>query len=155
MNITLLAAGTRSPDWISTGFEEYRKRLPKEWQLNLNEIQVSKRHKGEPVAKLKQEEGKRMLSQIKPGSKVIALDSRGKNWSTELLAENFKDWQMDTKNIYFLIGGPDGLSDECLQAAHATWSLSKLTFPHFVVRLILAEQIYRAWSVLHNHPYHK
>ena len=155
LNIELLAAGTKPPAWIATGIAEYQKRLPRDWQLNIKEIPVSKRQKGEPVAKAIQMEGQKMMAAITPGSVVVCMDRNGKNWSTEELAKNMQDWQMETGKIQLLIGGPDGLAQECLDAAHKSWSLSKLTFPHFLVRLMLAEQIYRAWSVINNHPYHK
>jgi 23S rRNA (pseudouridine1915-N3)-methyltransferase len=155
LNIELLAAGTKSPDWVAVGFREYQKRLPRDWQLNLREIRVSKRHKGESVEKLRKEEGDRMLKSVKSGSRLIALDSRGSLWSTQTLAEKLQKWQMAFSQIQLMVGGPDGLSNECLEAATDTWSLSKLTFPHFIVRILIAEQIYRAWSILNNHPYHK
>jgi len=155
LNIELLAVGTRAPDWVAAGFQQYQKRLPRDWQLNLKEIQVTKRHKGEPVQKLKKEEGNRMLAAVRPHSQLVALDSRGSSWSTETLAEKLQNWQLDFGQVQLMIGGPDGLSDECLKAASTSWSLSKLTFPHFVVRILIAEQIYRAWSILNNHPYHK
>lgn len=83
------------------------------------------------------------------------MDSRGQNWTTETLALNLNDWSTRFSQVQILIGGPDGLSDQCLKRANASWSLSKLTFPHFLVRVLLAEQIYRAWSILNKHPYHK
>lgn len=153
--IELLAAGTRPPEWTKAGYLEYAKRLPRDWQLQIREIPVAHRGKNEPVAKLKQEEGKRMLAQLKPEARVIALDSGGSNWSTEDLAGNIQQWMRETSHLQLLVGGPDGLSDECLARADHRWSLSRLTFPHFVVRVLLAEQIYRAWSVINNHPYHK
>jgi len=153
--IELLAAGTRPPEWTRTGYLEYQKRLPRDWQLQLREIPVAHRGKNESIAKLKAEEGRRMLALMKPGARVIALDSRGVNWSTEKLASNVRQWTRDTSHLQLLVGGPDGLSDECLARADDLWSLSKLTFPHFVVRVLLAEQIYRAWAVINHHPYHK
>jgi 23S rRNA (pseudouridine1915-N3)-methyltransferase len=155
LKIELLAAGTKPPDWVAVGFQEYQKRLPPDWQLTLSEIRVSKRHKGEPVQKLKKEEGKRMLALVKPGSLLIAMDSRGSSWSTRSLARKLQDWQQRLGQVQLMVGGPDGLSDECLKATGTMWSLSKLTFPHFIVRLLIAEQVYRAWSILNNHPYHK
>jgi 23S rRNA (pseudouridine1915-N3)-methyltransferase len=155
LNIELLAAGTKPPDWIATGIKEYQKRLPRDWPLDIREIPVAKRRKGEPVTRQIQEEGQRMLAAISPNSMVVTLDRNGKNWSTEELAGKLESWQLEFSKVQFLIGGPDGLSNDCLAAASQSWSLSKLTFPHFIVRILLAEQIYRAWSVLNNHPYHK
>ena len=155
MLIELLAAGTRPPDWTKTGYLEYQKRLPRDWQLQLREIPVAHRGKNEPVIKLKNEEGKRMLALLKPEAHVIALDSRGDGWSTEDLASNIQTCMGRTSHLQLIVGGPDGLSDACLARADDCWSLSKLTFPHFLVRVLLAEQLYRAWAVINNHPYHK
>ena len=155
MNIELLAAGTKPPGWIATGIDEYQKRFPRDWQFNVREIPVAKRQKGEPVAKAMQAEGQRMLQAVVPGSTLVAMDKGGKNWSTEELAKNVQEWQLETGKVQIMIGGPDGLAPECLSAAHRRWSLSNLTFPHFLVRLLLAEQFYRAWSVINRHPYHK
>lgn len=155
MNIELLAAGTKPPAWIATGISEYQKRMPRDWPLEIREIPVSKRRKGEPVARQIQAEGERMLAAITPSSLVVTLDRKGRNWSTEELAKNLERWQLDFSKVQFLIGGPDGLSNDCLKAATESWSLSNLTFPHFIVRILLAEQLYRAWSLLNNHPYHK
>ncbi len=155
MKIELLAAGTKPPDWIATGINEYQKRLPRDWQFDIRDIPVARRRKGEPVSKLKAEEGKRMQLAMNKSARIVAMDKGGANWSTEQLASKLSTWQTEYGHVQFLIGGPDGLSDESLAAATDTWSLSKLTFPHFIVRVMLAEQIYRAWSVLNNHPYHK
>lgn len=153
--IELLAAGTRPPEWTKIGYSEYQKRLPRDWQLQLREIPVAHRGKNESVAKLKVEEGKRILALLKPEAHVIALDSRGEGWSTRELAANIESCMSRTSHLQLIVGGPDGLSDECLQRANDCWSLSKLTFPHFLVRVLLAEQLYRAWAVINNHPYHK
>jgi len=155
LNIELLAAGTKPPAWIATGISEYQKRLPRDWPLEIREIPVAKRRKGEPVTRPIQEEGERMLAAITPSSLVVTLDRKGRNWSTQELAKNLERWQLDFSKVQFLIGGPDGLSNNCLEVAAESWSLSNLTFPHFIVRILLAEQIYRAWSLLNNHPYHK
>ena len=155
MNIEILAVGTRSPAWVADGYDEYQKRLPRDWKLSVQEINVSKRHKGEPAHKHREAEGTKMLSLIKKDSCIVAMDSRGQNWTTETLALNLNDWSTRFSQVQILIGGPDGLSDQCLKRANASWSLSKFTFPHFLVRVLLAEQIYRAWSILNKHPYHK
>ncbi|MCB1647396.1 MAG: 23S rRNA (pseudouridine(1915)-N(3))-methyltransferase RlmH [Pseudomonadales bacterium] len=155
MLIEIVAIGTKLPAWTEAGYEEYAKRLPREWDLQVKELAVARRGKTDSVEKLIQDEGKRMMAVVKPGAIVIALDREGTNWSTEKLADNFGRWMQETSHIQFLIGGPDGLSQECLQRANARWSLSKLTFPHVYVRMLLAEQIYRAWSIINNHPYHK
>ena len=155
LNIELLAAGTKPPAWIASGIQEYQKRLPRDWQFNIKEIPVTKRQKGEPVEKAIKQEGQRMMAALSPGSVVVTMDRNGQNWSTEQLAENIQEWQRESGKLQLLIGGPDGLAQECLDRANRSWSLSKLTFPHFMVRLLLAEQVYRAWSVINRHPYHK
>ena len=96
-----------------------------------------------------------MLGLLKANSRIVALDQTGSNWTTPEFAAKLQNWQQEFSLVQLFIGGPDGLSDECLQVAHNTWSLSRLTFPHFFVRVLVAEQIYRAWSILNNHPYHK
>lgn len=155
LNVELLASGSRPPAWVTDGFEEYAKRLPRDWRLQLTEMPVARRSKTTSVEKLKLDEGQRMLEQMKPGAMVIALDSRGESMTTPQLAKMLDDGMQNFSRIQMLIGGPDGLSDACLDAAHKVWSLSKLTFPHFMVRILVAEQLYRAWSILNNHPYHK
>lgn len=151
----LLAAGTKPPVWVTEGFNEYRKRLPREYQLALKEIKLARRSKGKPVAKWKGEEGDRMLAAMDKDARIVALDRGGTVWSTEELAENLERWMTSHGNINFLVGGPDGLAEQCMEASHEIWSLSRLTFPHLLVRIIVAEQIYRACSILGNHPYHK
>lgn len=155
MNIEVLAAGTKPPAWMATGIAEYQQRLPRDWQFTFKDIPVAKRNKGEPVGKAIKAEGERMLAAVAKDSVVVALDRKGQNWSTEELASNLQNWRLEVGKIQILIGGPDGLAKECLAVANKSWSLSKLTFPHFLVRLMLAEQVYRAWSVINGHPYHK
>lgn len=157
--IELLAAGVKPPAWIEEGVAEYRKRLPRDWRLEIREIPVARRgsktQKGAALERLKDEEGRRMLDALQSGARVVALDLTGAIWSTETLAGKFNTWTHEYSHVHFLIGGPDGLSRDCLNRADDVWSLSKLTFPHFVVRLLLAEQIYRAWAICNGHPYHK
>lgn len=155
MNIELLAAGSKSPAWVAEGFGEYCKRFPRDWQLRLTELPIAKRGRGASVERLKAEEGEKMFAAMKPGAKLIAMDRSGEIWNTEQLARELEEWRVDSRHLQIMIGGPDGLSDQCLAAAHHTWSLSNLTFPHLLVRVIVAEQLYRAWSILNNHPYHK
>ncbi|MEX2487966.1 MAG: 23S rRNA (pseudouridine(1915)-N(3))-methyltransferase RlmH [Pseudomonadales bacterium] len=155
MNIRLLAAGTKPPGWVSEGFNEYQKRLPREYQLILKEIKIAKRSRGEPVANCKAEEGDRMLSAMDKDARVVAVDRQGSMWSTRDLAQNLENWATRHRTINLLVGGPDGLAEQCLSVSHDCWSLSGLTFPHFLVRVIIAEQLYRACSILSNHPYHR
>lgn len=155
MLIRLLAVGTKMPAWIEQGFLEYAKRFSPACQIELIEIPAAKRTKNSVIERLVEEEGEKLLAAIKPGNHVIALEIKGKMWSTEQLAEQLKNWQSERRNIDLLVGGPDGLSNRCLQKAETKWSLSPLTLPHPLVRVILAEQLYRAVSILQNHPYHR
>lgn len=155
MRISVIAVGTRMPDWIEAGVAEYRKRLPPEIQFEIREIALAKRAKNTDLARAIAQEGTAMLAAIGARDTVIALDVLGKSVSTESLAAALRDWQMRGDNISLLVGGPDGLAAECLARAGQRWSLSALTLPHPLVRVLLAEQIYRAWSINNNHPYHR
>ncbi len=155
MLIRLLAIGTKMPAWIEQGFLEYAKRFPASCQLKLIEVPAAKRTKNSVIERLVEEEGEKLLAVIKPNHHVIALEIKGKMWSTEQLAAQLENWQNERRNIDLLIGGPDGLSNRCLQKAETKWSLSPLTLPHPLVRVILAEQLYRATSILQGHPYHR
>lgn len=146
MNIQIIAVGNKMPLWVSDAFEEYRKRLQPEIRLHLREI---------PVRKNTMLEGQLILSALKPQSYTVALDSCGQQYTSEQCAEQLNYWKLLAKNIQILIGGPEGYSAEILEKADATWSLSALTFPHPLVRIILAEQLYRAQCILKKHPYHK
>ena len=143
------------PAWVTAGYTEYARRLSHECSLQLVEIPVSKRRKSLPAARAMQEEGQLMLAAIPAGSLVIALDVTGKSWSTEVLAERLQHWMAGGRDVALLVGGPDGLAPECLASSDMTWSLSALTYPHALVRIILAEQLYRAWSINVGHPYHR
>ncbi|BFM05442.1 23S rRNA (pseudouridine(1915)-N(3))-methyltransferase RlmH [Halioxenophilus aromaticivorans] len=155
MRIKVLAVGKKMPGWVQAGWAEYHKRLPKEVKLALIEIAPGNRGKSSSAATAMKEEAARMLAAIEPTDTVIALDVKGRNWSTEQLAENIASWQMDGLQIALLIGGPDGIAPELLAQAKQRWSFSNLTLPHPLVRVVLVEQIYRAFSLLNNHPYHK
>lgn len=155
MLIRLLAIGTKMPSWVEAGFADYLKRFPLSCQFELVEIPAAKRTKNSVIEQMMEEEADRLLAAIKPNTHVIALEVKGKMWSTEELAVNLKNWQGDRRNVDLLVGGPDGLSSRCLQKAETKWSLSNLTLPHPLVRIIIAEQLYRAVSILQNHPYHR
>jgi 23S rRNA (pseudouridine1915-N3)-methyltransferase len=155
VRIKLLSVGRRMPGWIDTGFREYVKRLPSECALELVEIEPGHRGKGASTQAARRAEGERMLSCLPKGVKVIALDVRGRSWGTEQLAQQLAGWMADGRDLALLVGGPEGLSEPCVERAEQLWSLSPLTFPHPLVRVILAEQLYRAWSILAGHPYHR
>ena len=143
------------PAWVEQGVYEYSKRLPAEIRLEIKEIPLGQRGKGADIKRAIASEGRLMLAAIPPADKVIALEVTGKALSTTQLASQLQDWQREGDNISLLVGGPDGLAPECLSRAQQQWSLSALTLPHPLVRVVLAEQIYRAWAINNNHPYHR
>ena len=147
------------PDWVEAGFREYARRMPRELPLSLIELKPEPRtastHAGRALDRLVGTEGRRISAAIPERSLRIALDERGRAWSTRELAKRLAEWQMEGRDGAFLIGGADGLPEEVKREADAVWSLSALTLPHALVRIILAEQLYRASSILRNHPYHR
>lgn len=155
MRLRLIAVGTRLPAWVQAGVAEYTARFPREWRFELVEIPVASRGKNADVARLKDAEGERMLKAVAAGAQVIALDERGEALDTLQWSRALARWQQDGRDVSLLVGGPDGLAPACRSRADRTWSLSKLTLPHALVRVLVAEQLYRAWSVLANHPYHR
>ena len=155
MQIHLIAVGQRMDDWVNRGFTEFSKRLPPECRINLIEIPPNKRTKNSDISRVIEEEGERLLAAVPARTRVIALDVNGKSWSTEQLAEQLQSWLAEGRDIVLLVGGPDGLSDKCRNRAELSWSLSNLTLPHPLVRVVIAEQIYRAWSITKGHPYHR
>lgn len=155
MRVRLIAIGGKMPRWVTDGYNEYAKRLPQDMQLELVELSLGHRGKNSDVARAKKLEGDQMLAAIPKGDRVIALEVGGKSWSTEQLADQLEDWRMDGRNVSLLVGGPDGLDSRCVALADQKWSLSALTLPHPLVRVLLAEQLYRAWTLIQGHPYHK
>ena len=155
MEIHLLAIGTRMPDWVNDGYQDYARRLGRDCQLVLREIPSPRKSKSENSERVKKLEGAQLISAIPSQAHVIALDERGKNHSTKVLSEKLGNWFESHRRVALLVGGADGLSKECLAESHERWSLSAMTFPHALVRVIVAEQIYRAYSLLNNHPYHR
>ncbi len=143
------------PAWVQTGFDEYAKRLPPECALKLAEIPAEKRGNNANVAALRAKEGGRLLAALPKGAHVVALEVNGKAWSTEDLAAQLKRWMQHGNDVALLVGGPDGLDAACRARANEQWSLSPLTLPHPLVRIVVAEQLYRAWSILAGHPYHR
>lgn len=155
MKLRLVAVGQKMPAWVEAGYAEYANRMPPETRLELVEIPLAQRSKSRAIEKAIASEGQRMLAACNERDRVIALDVRGKPWSTEQLAAQLAGWMQDGRDVALLIGGPDGLSQDCLERAERRWSLSPLTLPHPLVRIVLAEQLYRAVSILKNHPYHR
>ncbi|UTW44251.1 23S rRNA (pseudouridine(1915)-N(3))-methyltransferase RlmH [bacterium SCSIO 12696] len=155
MRLKIIAVGTKMPSWVEAGVAEYSKRLPPELKLEWHELPLGQRGKGADLKRAIAREGEAMLKAIGHNDRVVALDVKGKPWSTEQLAGQLSDWQFQGCDYSFLIGGPDGLAAPCLARADAKWSLSPLTLPHPLVRILLAEQLYRAWTINVGHPYHK
>ena len=155
MRISIVTVGTKMPSWVSAGVAEYSRRLPRELKLDWREIPLASRTRGASAEQLREREGEQVLKAVSASDEVVALDVLGKRISTPQLAKRLQDWQMSGLNYSLLIGGPDGLSPACLARASARWSLSDLTLPHPLVRVLLAEQLYRAWTITVNHPYHR
>jgi len=154
MKLRLLSITHKIPTWVNEAFQDYAKRLP-HYLLEPIDIAAEKRGTNCDINQIRERESNKLLASTKPHHLVIALDMHGKHLTTEMLAQQVANWQMDGQTVNFLIGGPDGLSQTCLKKANWCWSLSKLTFPHFLVRLIIIEQIYRVHSLLIGHPYHR
>ena len=155
MRIHLLAIGSKMPDWVNTATDEYLSRMPPHCRVVTHEITAEKRTKTADLKKIRELEGDKLLAAIPASSWVIALDVLGKAWSTEQLAQNLNTWMVGGRDVALLVGGPEGLSQSCIERADVRWSLSPLTFPHPLVRVIVAEQLFRAWSILSHHPYHR
>ncbi len=155
MRIRLLCVGTRVPAWVDAGFEHYARRLPHECALHLQALPTARRRGAGGAAPQVRVEGERMLAALPPRAWVVALDQQGSGWDTRTLARRLDAWMGSGHEPVLLVGGPDGLAPSCLRRADERWSLSPMTFPHALVRVLVAEQLYRAWSLLHNHPYHR
>lgn len=155
MKAQLVAVGERAPDWVAAGFAEYQKRLSHWLPLSLVEVAPGLRGKGRDTARASSDEGGRVLASLPKQAHVICLDGRGKSWTSEQLAQRLEAWRQGGRDLAFVIGGPEGHAPEVMAAAAESWSLGPLTLPHMLVRLVLAEQLYRACSLLANHPYHR
>lgn len=155
MKIYLIAIGSKMPAWVTEGFNEYKKRLPESFALELIELPMEKRSQGTSVDKLKQKEGELILKALPKRCLVIALDEHGREYTSVDLAGELEKWASMGSDVALIVGGPDGLSDEVKARADRLWSLSKLTLPHPLVRVVLAETIYRAYSIAQHLPYHR
>lgn len=155
MRISLVAVGTRMPAWVEQGVAEYRKRLPAEMKWELKEIPLAQRGKNADLNRAVSLEGEKMLAALPESDHVVALEVDGRPWSTPELAEQLRNWLASGQHLSLLVGGPDGLAPACRQRARQSWSLSPLTLPHPLVRVVVVEQLYRAWSILQHHPYHR
>jgi 23S rRNA (pseudouridine1915-N3)-methyltransferase len=155
VKIRIVAVGGRMPGWVDEAYATYAKRMPRECRLELKEIPLGYRSRSSDVVKAIATEGERMLAAVSRSERVIALDVLGKMFDTPSLSRALDSWVHDGRDVALLVGGPDGLAPACLERAESRWSLSPLTMPHGLVRVVLAEQIYRAWSLLRGHPYHR
>lgn len=155
MQVTVIAVGHRMPDWIEKGFQEYAKRMPPEWHFVLKELKPVDRSGSKTAQTVMAGEAAKILSVIPKNARIIALDEHGRDYSTVLLANSMKQWQQDGRDIVFIIGGADGLDPDLKKKADMLMRLSSLTLPHGMVRILLTEQLYRASTILQNHPYHR
>lgn len=155
MQIHLIAVGNRMPQWVTEGYEEFARRMPPECRLNLIEIPATKRTKAADIKRLLAQEGERMLEAVPKNALALTLDVNGRQWDTPQLAQQLDGWMHEGRDVALFIGGPEGLAPACKAHAEGSWSLSPLTFPHPLVRIIVAEQLYRAITILKHHPYHK
>ena len=155
MHIRLIAVGDRQPSWVDDAVKLYTGRLPPQWKLRIDRIATVKRSKNNQSEAARTAEGEQILARIKPGEQVVLLDERGKQLRSQEFARTLSGWQADGRDLCFIIGGPDGVSAACHERAGFTWSLSALTLPHGLARVLFAEQLYRAWSLSSGHPYHR
>lgn len=155
MNINFLLIESSRPQWSEMAFESYKSKFNKSITISWNGIKPATRNKNYSVAEVVQKESALLKKKIKEHDFVVALDKEGINLDTEKLKSNFENWIASSKDVTFVIGGPDGLSNELTEESNFCWSLSQLTFPHAVVPILVLEQVYRAWSMTQNHPYHR
>lgn len=155
MQLLVAAVGQRMPAWVNEAWTEYARRMPPGMALSLREISLAKRGKNPDTKRLTAVESKALYDAMPARARVIALDVKGQAWSTEKLAANMEDWMGEGRDVGFMIGGPDGIAADIMQKADTRWSLGPLTLPHPLVRVVLAEQLYRAWTITQNHPYHR
>ena len=155
MRVSIVAVGNKMPAWIQEGFQEYVRRMPPEIRVELTELKPEPRDSGKTVEKAKALEGERILGALPDGANLIALDEKGRSVTTQGLSVMLSGWMRDGSSPAFVIGGADGLSEPVKERAQKLVSLSSLTLPHGLARVLLAEQLYRAWTILARHPYHR
>ncbi|MDA1063562.1 MAG: 23S rRNA (pseudouridine(1915)-N(3))-methyltransferase RlmH [Proteobacteria bacterium] len=155
MHIRLLAVGERQPSWVDDAAANYSGRFPREWKFRIDCVPTARRSKSNNAQNAMDVEAEQLLLRIKSNEQVVLLDEKGTQHSSQALATRLSEWQTDGRDLCFIIGGPDGVADACRQRADAVWSLSSLTLPHGLARVLFLEQMYRAWSLQNGHPYHR
>lgn len=155
MKLQIIAVGTKMPDWVQRGFNEYVRRFPRDMPLEIIEVPAGKRGKNADIRRILEKEGEAMLAVVAKANRILTLDIPGKPWDTPQLSSQLERWKQDGRDVSLLVGGPEGLAPACKAAAEQSWSLSPLTLPHPLVRVLIAESLYRAWSITTNHPYHR
>ncbi|ARL09046.1 23S rRNA (pseudouridine(1915)-N(3))-methyltransferase RlmH [Burkholderia pseudomallei] len=155
MKLHIVAVGHKMPGWIASGFDEYAKRMPPELHIELREVKPEPRSGSRTADSVMAAEQQRIEAALPKNARVVALDERGRDWTTMQLAQALPAWQQDGRDVAFVIGGADGLAPALKSRAELLLRVSSLTLPHGMVRVLLAEQLYRAWSITQNHPYHR
>lgn len=155
MRLVLVTVTNRQPGWVDDGYAEYARRLRGSCTLELKEIPLARRTSSAPVERAVEQEADRILAAVPAGAHVVELAEQGAQWDTAELSRRLRAWMTVGAPVYLLVGGPDGLAKRCSERANEHWSLSRLTLPHGLVRIVVAEALYRAWSVLEGHPYHR
>ena len=155
MQIRVISIAQKMPAWVDLACDEYRRRLPREMQLQLVNLPPAKRKAKESATALRQRESRLILEKLDTGSFNIALDERGDAWSSGDWSRQLERWRLEFPSVNLIIGGPDGLAESCLRVCRKRVSLGRMTMPHALVRVVLFEQLYRAWTILQGHPYHR
>lgn len=155
MKFNIIAVGQKMPHWVNEAFADYQKRMPRDKAIMLHEVAVAARKNNKDIQKLQNLEWQAQQKHLPAQGVVIALDEKGKQWTTQQWSEQLARWMLETSHVSFLLGGPDGLSQAAKQQANQLISLGKMTMPHCLARVVLVEQIYRAYTLYQNHPYHR
>jgi 23S rRNA (pseudouridine1915-N3)-methyltransferase len=155
MRLCVVAIGQRMPGWVDQAWQEYARRFPRHLPLELREVPAVRRFRHSAIDTVRERESEALMGAAGAAGRVVTLDESGRQWSTLELSRQLASWMQEGADVNFLVGGPDGLTRECIRRADFHWSLGRLTLPHPMVRLVLAEQLYRAWTITQNHPYHR
>lgn len=155
MHVRLIAVGDRQPGWVDEAFAMYSARLPREWKFRVDGVGTARRGRNDRSTAARDDEGRRILARIGAEEQAVLLDEQGSRLTSRQFAARLSEWQAAGRDLCFIIGGPDGISDACRERADFVWSLSDLTLPHGLARVLFAEQMYRAWTLATGHPYHR